>query len=87
MQQFVAAQRSAGLNMAVVMYMVDAMRYFEGKPKEDAREAGFEIAHLGRSGINPENSERYSLSSIPGRDFTGWKLLAYMYVSWSIFEP
>lgn len=87
MRQFVAAQRSAGLNMAVVMYMVDAMRYFDGKSGEVAQEVGFEIAHLGRSGINPENPERYSLSTIPGQEFSGWRLLAYMYVSWSIFEP
>jgi len=87
MQQFIDAQRSSGLNMAVVMYMVDALRHFKGRPKKEAKDAGFEIAELGRSGINPERGERYSLSSIPGVDFTGWKLLAYMYVSWSIFEP
>jgi hypothetical protein len=87
MQQFIDAQRSSGLNMAVVMYMADALRYFEGRSKQEAKEAGFEIAELGRSGINPESGERYSLASVPGKDFSGWKLLAYMYVTWSIFEP
>lgn len=87
MQQFIAAQRSSSLNMAVVMYMAEAMRYFKGRPREEAKKAGFEIAELGRSGINPEKQERYSLASIPGVNFSGWKLLAYMYVTWSIFEP
>lgn len=87
MRQFIDAQRSSSLNMAVALYMAEALRYFEGRTTQEAKEAGFEIAELGRSGINPESGERYSLSSVPGTDFTGWKLLAYMYVTWSIFEP
>jgi hypothetical protein len=87
MQKFVKTQQKQNLNMAVVMYMADAMQYFADLTKEKIREIGFEIAHLGRFGINPEKEETYNLSSIPGRTFTGWQLLAYMYVSWSVFEP
>ena len=87
MRQFIAAQRSSKLNMAVVVYMVEALRYFKDRSKKEAQDAGFEIAELGRSGINPESEERYSLTSIPGAAFSGWKLLAYMYVTWSIFKP
>jgi len=87
MKEFVEAQGNKGINMAVVMYMADALQYFSGRSKDKVREVGFEIAHLGRFGINPEKKESYHLSSVPGNTFTGWRLLAYMYVSWSIFEP
>jgi Tfp pilus assembly protein PilF len=87
MKKFVANQRKKGMNMAVVMHMVDALEHFSGMPKDKIREIGFEVAHLGRFGINPEQKETYRLSTVPGKDFSGWKLLAYMYVSWSIFEP
>ncbi|MEZ5044061.1 MAG: tetratricopeptide repeat protein [Saprospiraceae bacterium] len=87
MKKFVEAQRNKGINMAVVMYMADAFQYFSDKRKEKVREVGFEIAHLGRFGINPEKKETYHLSSVPGDTFSGWKMLAYMYVSWSIFDP
>lgn len=87
MKEFVEAQRNKGINMAVVMYMANALQHFSGMTKDKVREVGFEIAHLGRFGINPEKKETYHLSSVPGNTFTGWRLLAYMYVSWSIFEP
>jgi len=87
MKKFVEAQRNKGTNIAVVMYMADALQHFSGMSKDKVREVGFEIAQLGRFGINPEEKETYHLSSVPGKTFSGWKLLAYMYVSWSIFDP
>ena len=87
MRTFIEANRGKDTNMAVVMHMVDAVRYFSDKPKEKAKEAGFEIAELGRLGIDPNKKKTYSLSSVPNKSFSGWKMLAYMYVTWSIFDP
>lgn len=87
MKKFVESNRNSETNMAVVMHMVDAIRYFNDKSKDKAKEAGFEIAELGRLGIDPNKKETHKLSSIPNKSFSGWKMLSYMYVSWSIFEP
>ena len=87
MKKFVASNRTSETNMAVVMHMIDAIKYFSDKSKEKAKEAGMEIAELGRLGIDPNKKQTYSLSAIPNKSFSGWKMLAYMYVTWSIFEP
>ncbi len=87
MKTFVESNRNSETNMAVVMHMVDAIRYFKDKSTGKAKEAGIEIAELGRHGIDPNKKETYSLSSVPNKSFSGWKMLAYMYITWSIFEP
>lgn len=87
MKKFVESNRTSETNMAVVMHMIDAIKYFSDKSKEKAKEAGMEIAELGRLGIDPNKKQTYSLSSIPNKKFSGWKMLAYMYATWSIFEP
>lgn len=74
------------LNMAVVMYMVGALQHFKDIPQEQVRDIAFEIAMLGRNGINPAN-KGYKLNKIPGVSFTGYKLLAYYYVSWAVAIP
>ena len=87
MKRFTEANRKQGTNMAVTMYMANALQYFSNQPVEKAKAAGFEIAELGRLGIDPNGKDTYHLSAIPNNKFTGWKLLAFMYVSWSIFDP
>lgn len=74
--------------MAVVMYCLSALQLFEKKTKEEIRDIGFEIALLGSQGIDPKNSEKhYNLASIPGKQFSGLQLLAYMYVAWQEIDP
>lgn len=69
--------------MAVTMYCVDAMRYFKNKTKEEIKAVGFEIAMLGATGIDPNNSEKkLHLASIPNKEFSGLQLLAFMFVAW-----
>ncbi|MBZ0181766.1 MAG: hypothetical protein K8F60_04865 [Melioribacteraceae bacterium] len=69
--------------MAVTMYCLDALRYIKNKSKEEIKEIGFEIAMLGTTGIDPNNSEKkLHLASIPNKEFTGLQLLAYMFVAW-----
>ena len=74
--------------MAVTMYCLSALQLFEKKTKEEIKEIGFEIALLGSQGIDPKNSEkRHNLASIPGKQFSGLQLLAYMYVAWQQIDP
>lgn len=86
METFLEQQKELGLNMAVVMFMGGALQYFENMAKEDIRKIAFEIAMQGTQGYDP-NIKNYKLSSIPNKDFTGYQILAYYYVSWSIAIP
>ena len=47
MEKFQKSQQSIGTNMAVVMFMVDALQFFEGKSKEEIKKIAFEIAMQG----------------------------------------
>ncbi len=85
-RKFVESQKKAGLNMAVVMFMVDALRHFEGMNVEDIKLTAFDIALLGARGIHPDK-EGYSIASIPGKTFSGFHMLAYYYVSWALAVP
>ncbi|OJW81911.1 MAG: hypothetical protein BGO69_14655 [Bacteroidetes bacterium 46-16] len=54
-------------------------------PKQKVREVAFEIATLGTQGIKPDG--KYVLRTVPKKDFSGYHLLAYYYVSWAIAVP
>jgi hypothetical protein len=84
---FLKSQKEIGINMAVVMFMVDAMQYFKNLSKTKVKEIALEIAMLGTQGINPAHGNNYKLSTIPNKDFSGYHLLAYYYVSWSSAIP
>ncbi len=84
---FLKSQKEIGINMAVVMFMVDAMQYFKNLSPAKIKEIAIEIAMLGTQGINPAQGNNYKLSNIPKKDFSGYHLLAYYYVSWSKAIP
>ncbi len=86
MEQFQESQKAMGTNMAVVMFMVDALQYFEGMPQEDIRKIAYEIALQGTQGYRPDRDD-YALASIPGKKFSGYHILAYYYVSWALAVP
>jgi len=86
METFIKNQEASGTNMAVVMYMVDALQYFEKMSKERIKTIAFEIAMQGAKGYNPDNKD-YKLASIPDKIFTGYHILAYYFVSWAIAIP
>lgn len=69
------------------MYMLGAMEYFEKKPMSEIKKIAFEIAMLGCGGISPDQKSGYKVNSIPDKDFGGYQLLAYYYVSWAIAIP
>lgn len=86
MDKFQKSQESIGTNMAVVMFMVDALQFFEGKSKEEIKKIAFEIAMQGTQGYRPDKSD-YRISSISGKTFSGYHILAYYYVSWVLAIP
>jgi len=45
-----------------------------------------QIALIGTQGISPEKSN-YIIPSIKGKQFSGYNLLAYYYVSWKLAIP
>ncbi len=84
---FLKSQQSIGINMAVVMFMVDAMQQFKLLAQPKVKEIALEIAMIGTQGINPDGKNKYRLSAFPGKDFSGYHLLAYYFVSWSNAIP
>ncbi len=84
--KFQKTQESMGINMAVVMFMVGAIQYFEGMPKKEIKKIAFEIAMQGTQGYRPDKND-YTINSIPGKIFSGYQILAYYYVSWSLAIP
>lgn len=86
MEKFQKSQQKIGTNMAVVMFMVDALKFFEDKPNDEIKKIAFEIAMQGTQGYKPEK-ESYKISSIKGKTFSGYNILAYYYVSWALAIP
>ncbi len=87
MEKFTTSQKAVGMNMAVVMFMIDALKYFSDKSNEKTKKIALEIGMLGTQGIAPDGGRKYKLANIPGKDFSGYHLLAYYYVSWSLAIP
>jgi tetratricopeptide (TPR) repeat protein len=86
METFQKSQADIGLNMAVVMFMVDALQFFENLTSAEIKKIAFEIAMQGTQGYNPENKD-YRINAIKGKLFSGYHILAYYYVSWSLAMP
>jgi len=71
--------------MMMSMYMLDAMDYFDTLAIQDVYRIAIEIAMVGVSGIDPK--KKYSIKSIPDKEFVGYQFLAYYYVSWAKAIP
>ena len=90
-EQFNETHNPANANPIITMmmssYMVGALEYFEGLLPEDIEKIAFECAMVGQNGISPAQKNGYKLNSVLGKDFGGYELLAYYYVSWAISHP
>lgn len=86
MDKFQKSQEQIGINMAVAMFMVDALQFFEGKSKEEIKKIAFEIATQGTQGYRPDK-DNYRINSIKDKTFSGYHILAYYYMSWSLAIP
>ena len=71
--------------MMMSMYMLGAMEYFDTLTPQDVHRIALEIAMVGVNGIDPK--KKYSIKSIPGKEFGGYELLAHYYVSWARAIP
>lgn len=71
--------------MMVSMYMLGAMEYFDTLEPRDVHRIALEIAMVGVTGIHPD--KKYSIKSIPDKEFGGYQFLAYYYVSWARAIP
>jgi len=86
-QQSFQAERSGGLRMDAVMYCLSAIEQFDGRAKEEVQTITFEIAMLGRQGLDVTNPKtRYTLRSLSG-DFSGLQLVCIQYVGFKILDP
>ncbi|WP_286425111.1 tetratricopeptide repeat protein [Myroides marinus] len=77
---------SDSINLAVAMFMVDALNYYKSLDKDQIKLLAIDWATLGMAGIDPQK-DGYSLPAIPNKTFSGYKVLAYYYVSWAIALP
>ena len=73
-------------NPSVMMYMVGALEKFDKLTLNEIKQIAQEIAIVGMSGISPEK-QGYLLQNLPNEEFSGYRLLAYYYVSWAIGFP
>lgn len=71
--------------MMMSMYMLGAMEYFDKLDSRDVHRIALEIAMVGVTGIDPK--KKYSIKSIPDKEFGGYELLAFYYVSWARAIP
>ena len=72
--------------MMMSMYMLGALQEFEKMSIEEIKIVAFDIAILGMNGITPDK-QGYSVKSLGDREFGGYQMLAYYYVSWAIAIP
>lgn len=71
--------------MMMSMYMLGAMEYFDTLDHRDVHRIAIEIAMVGVSGISPKG--KYSIKSMPDKEFVGYQFLAWYYVSWAYAIP
>jgi tetratricopeptide (TPR) repeat protein len=86
MSTFLEKHKDADVNMAVVMFMIGALKKFKPMEKSKVKDIGFQIAQIGMSGISPEK-DGYHVPLLPGSSFSGYQMLAHYYVSWAIAMP
>jgi hypothetical protein len=57
MDKFQKSQEQIGINMAVAMFMVDALQFFEAMPQEEIKKIAIEIAMQGTQGYRPDKDD------------------------------
>lgn len=86
MQKFLDDHKNKDINSKVSIQMMNALAYFSSLPKSSVKAIAIEFATLGMNGIDPKK-EGYSIPSFPNKQFSGYEVLAYYYVSWAIALP
>jgi len=83
---FLENQKENGTNVDIVLFMVEALNFFEGLSMEKIKNIAFEIAIQGTNGYHPEKGG-YKINLIPNIEFSGYQILAYYYVSFALAIP
>ena len=80
-------QMPAGVRTDAVMYCLDAFGRFSKLTPEQVERIGFEIALLGRQGLDMSGFDRkYTLKNLSGQ-FSGTHLVCLMYVAFRQVVP
>lgn len=85
MRRFLATQQNSGTNADVVIFMAEALAYFEAMPLEKIKSIAVAIAMQGTQGYDPH--KQYTVDVIPNINFSGYQILAYYYVSFALALP
>src|SRR6266496_5303705 len=73
---------------AAVFYFLDALKRFDAMTPEEIRNVAFEIALLGRGGLDySDPAEKYELKTIPNRKFSGLHLMCLMFAGFKRVAP
>ena len=76
-----------GLRMDAVMYVLDALTIFTDMDTEGVQRVTFEIAMLGRTGLDVNDpAQQYTLKSLPGQH-SGLHLVCIMYAGMKVIAP
>jgi hypothetical protein len=69
-------------------YCLDALRRFEGQPRDAIFSVVSEIGLLGMNGIDHTiPGKTYTIKAYPGKTFSGLHLLCLMYVGFKLYDP
>lgn len=71
--------------MMMSMYMLGAMEYLDKVSDNEVKAIAMDIAMTGLNGIHPK--KRYKIATLENKEFGGYQLLAYYYVSWARAYP
>ncbi len=73
---------------AAVFYFLDAFKRFDAMTPEQIRDVAFEIALLGRNGLDyAAPDEKYELRALPDRKFSGLHLMCLMFAGFKRVAP
>jgi len=83
---FTEVHQGKDINMAVTRFMVEALHYFKNLTAPEINKIAIQIGLMCGEGISPD-AEGYTIPLIAGKNFTGYQVLAYYYVSWAKAFP
>jgi hypothetical protein len=71
-----------------IFYFLDAFKRFETMTPEQVRDVAFEIALLGKNGLDYASpDEQYDLRTLPDQQFSGLHLMCLMYAGFKRVAP
>ena len=86
-QRLLKSRSVGGFRPDVMMYIADALKTFKRLGSNGTRMLALEIAVLGRSGLDVNDSTaKYKLKALPGQ-FSGLHLLSIMYAAFQDLDP